>query len=184
VSLPAITIVVEPPRVDVPVSTEGEWADETADYRELAAALGRHTTARVEVVVERLCRAPEGALIVVSSGYDAMMAECPAATREETAARSLLLDVDRSDVFELLETHRFAGAVEKHRWFQWRRQREQESGGGLHGLRALAPAIGGTCLEVKSFQSEHYCVLRSERFTDLASLIVGYLETLAVGGKS
>ncbi len=180
--LGAITILIEPPRVDVPRGAEGQWGDEAAPFRELALALGRHTSAPVKLVYGFLRDAPAGMLLVVSSGYQQMMDEIPERDRAAVAARAILLDVDRSSILRWLETFRFAGAVEKHRWFEWVMRRGEETGGGLHGRRDLAAAIGGTCAGSGPFVSDHYCLLRSDRYTDLPSLLVGYLAAVAAGG--
>ncbi|MCL4295474.1 MAG: hypothetical protein KJ077_07090 [Anaerolineae bacterium] len=177
----AITILYEPQRDSVLVSgAEGQWGDPLAGYQQLAEALRRHTAAEVSVQTGFLRDAPPGMVLVRSSGYEAMMEEIPTVERAVAAARTIILEADRSNVLALLERYSFAGAVEKHRWFAWRNKPDQESGGGLHGRRELAPAIGGSCFEAKSFQSEHYCILRSDRYVDLPALIVGYLEALGL----
>lgn len=175
-TLHAITLVVEPPRVVVPTAgARGPHGDPMARYCDLADAMQTHTPARVSVVQTILRDAPPGALVVLSSDYEAMMDEIPAEARAEYAGRTLLLDVDRSTILAVLERHGFAGAVERHRWFEWRMERDRETGGGLHGRRDLTAAIGGRCISPPSFESTRYCVLASERFNDLAGLIVGYL---------
>lgn len=181
--LGAITILYEPPREPVLIQgAEGQWGDPTAHYHNLAAVLRMHTAAEISVQTGFLRDAPPGMVLVRSSGYEAMMDEIPPENRAAAAKRTIILEVDRSNVFMLLERYGFAGAIEKQRWFQWRIQPDQESGGGLHGLRELAPAIGGSCFDAQAFQSEHYCILRSNRYADLPALIVGYLEALVITG--
>jgi len=174
-SLEAITIVVEPPRVEAPPGAEGQWTKEMARYDHFAEALRAHTSARVDVVRAFLRDAPGGALVVRSTGYEAMMDEVVVEERAAVAARSLLLDIDRSTVLSVLERHGFAGGIDRNRWFEWRSQRDRETGGGLYGRRDLAPSIGGRCVGPPSFQGARYCVLGSDRFADLPSLVVGYL---------
>lgn len=183
-SVSLVTILYEPQRVEVLIrGAKGQWSDPMVEYRELATAIRQHSMAAVSVRTGFLRDAPLGMVLVRSSDYLAMMEEIPQSERVAAAARTIILEADRSNVFALLERYRFAGAVEKHRWFEWCYKRDEENGGGLHGLRALTLAIGGTCFESTYFASEHYCVLRSDRYVDLPSLIVGYMEALAEAGR-
>ena len=173
--LESITIVVEPPRSQAPLGAEGQWTDEMARYELFAKALRGHTSARVDVVRAFLRDAPRGALVVRSTGYDAMMDEVAGAERAAVAARTLLLDIDRSTVLSVLERHGFAGGIDRNRWFEWQSQRDRETGGGLYGRRDIAPLIGGHCVGPVPFQGPRYCTIGSDRFADLPSLVVGYL---------
>lgn len=179
-TLPAITIVVEPPRVEVPIAlVRAPRGDELARYRDLADAMQKHTAAPVSVVRTVLRDAPSGALVVRSSGYDAMMDEIPLEARAGYAARTVLLDVDRSVILAVLERHGFAGGVERYRWFQWRMERDLETGSGLLVRRDLIAAIGGRGGAFSPFSSDRYCPVGTDRFADLAGLIVGYLTACA-----
>ena len=177
-----ITVLYEPPRQPVTVrGAEGQWSDPLARYRNLAEALQRHTSGPVTLRTGFLRDAPPGVVLVRSSGYDEMMNEV-AEAGTAVATRTILLDADRSNVFGLLERYGFAGAVEKHRFFEWRSDPSHDSGGGLHCRRELIGAVGGVCLDLESFQTEHYCVVRTDRYATLPALLVGYAQALDASG--
>jgi len=177
-----ITVLYEPARQKLAESgAEGQWSDPLASYRSLADALEQCSDGPVSLLNGFLRDAPPGVVLVRSSDYGAMMAEVGADQRA-MAGRTILLDADGSNVFSLLERHRFAGAVGKQRFFAWCTEPDQETGGGLHCRRDLVAAIGGACLDIASFQTAGYCVVVTDRYTDLPSLIVGYAEALAAAG--
>jgi len=179
-----ITVLYEPARQQVSHhGAEGQWSDPLGRYRGLVEALEQHTAGPVSLRTGFLRDAPPGVILVRSSDYDAMMDEV-VADREAIAARTILLEADRSNVFALLERHGFAGAVEKQRFFDWRTEPDQETGGGLHCRRDLVASVGGVCLDIASFQTKEYCVVLTDRYADLPSLIVGYAEALVAAGRA
>lgn len=176
-----ITVLYEPVREEpVPSGAEGQWADRLARYRRLTEALEEHSSGPVSLRIGFLRDAPRGVVLVRSSDYTAMLDE--AADREATAARTILLEADRSNVLTLLERHGFAGAVGKQRLFDWSRRPDEETGGGVHCRRDLVAAVGGACLDLGDFQTARYCVVVTDRYADLPSFLVGYAEALAAAG--
>jgi len=73
----------------------------------------------VTIVEDFLRAAPRQGVILLapSTTLAATLAECAAERRATLPRRTVLLDADRSHVIRLLEEHRLAGAIEKHRHF-------------------------------------------------------------------
>lgn len=177
-----IFVVVEPPRSVLPSSPHGRPRDGVAAcYGELADAMRLYAKAKVEVVQMKLCDAPQGGLVVRSSGYDVMMEEIPSGERTALAQRTILLDVDRSVIMSVLERYGFAGAVERQRWLEWRTERHKETGSGLVTRRELAGAIGARSAAEGPFSSGQYSSMGSELCSNLPELIVRCLDACIQG---
>jgi hypothetical protein len=95
----------------------------------------------------------------------------------QVAKRSILVDADRSYVTDELERYELLGAVDKHRYYQWRGERQKESGRGLWGRKEVAVAIGAE-LSSGPFTTARYGLFIAAQFPDLPSLIVGYLSAV------
>ncbi len=175
-SLEAITIVVEPPRVALPGLSPTSEVRRFHEFDRFAAALASHTRAPVAVVEALLRDAPaRGALLVHSTDFR-MLDECDPATRAQTAARTLILNGGRATLVDWLERYGFAGGVTEQRYAAWRANPAGDRAAGLYGLRPAAARMGARC---GPGGSERYCVMASDRFTDLPSLLVGYLEAMS-----
>lgn len=180
-SLEAITLVIEPSRVDVGALFPNRGI-ETSDrefyrYEQFAIELQKHTSVPVSVVDAFLRNAPDkGMLLVQPSSYE-MVDELPDDRRQEILRRVVLMQPDAGLVLTNLERFGCAGAVAKRHYMDWLMNSDESLRIGLYGLRSIGAELGAECSA--AFASEHYCYLTSDRFDDLPSLVVGYLEAVA-----
>jgi hypothetical protein len=168
----ALTIVLEP----IDFQPGGLYEPPGVRYEEFASELARYASVSVAIIEAPLDSAPPTGMLLVygGSGLRRWFAEGGLSEQQRCVlARTILLDADRSEVLEMVEEFSFAGAIEKYRYFQWLSQRDEESGHQLFGLKSVAKSMGAICSEV--FASERYCSLDDSRFSDLPSLVVGYL---------
>lgn len=177
-----VKIVIEPPRAPWPLPADPDDVSARAFYAldRFAGEIQKHTQAEVMVVEQRLSAVPPcGFVLFQPDGLlsDALAA-CEPRLRESLLQRMVLLNADRSNVVELLEQHRLAAAIEKHRFFLWRTRPNRDAGYGLHGLRSVAEAMGAETYGPMQ-PGERYCELGSLRFKDLPELLVAYLEEYA-----
>lgn len=94
-------------------------------------------------------------------------------------ARTMLLNVDRSNVFELLERDRLAGAVTSDRLAQWRRDPEHDGHSGICGLRQVGFALDWPMSDGPVFASTNYSYLYDPDAGGLHHEIAHYVLTLA-----
>lgn len=134
---------------------------------EFSAALGKAAGVSVDVIEGSLADAPPDGFIIAFSAEG--LAEHPT-----LGPRVVLVNADRASVLEQLEQHSLVAAVEKHRYFLWRRQRAQERGRGLFGRKDVAARIGAT-FDQSPFVSARYAYLASEGATNLPELMAQYL---------
>jgi hypothetical protein len=182
-SLEAITLLIEPPRVDLRLMFPSGGATvstrEFYRYERFAAELRKHTSVPITVVDDFLRNAPAtGMLLVHSSGYE-MVDELPDDRRQEILARVVLMQADGGFVMKHLEKFRCAAAILKRDYMEWSMNPDAGLGLGVYGLRSIAPTIGANCEQGLAFASENYCYLTSDRFGDLPSQLIGYLEAVA-----
>ena len=184
-SLEAITLLIEPPRVDLssmfPPTGKESTSREFFRYERFAAELRKHTSAPVTIIDDFLVNAPaKGMILVESSGSEKMIDELPASRRQEILARVVFLQANGAFVLKDLEQFRFAAAIEIRHYMEWRMQPELALQTGLYGLRSMAPTVGAECPDrTDGIASKHYCYLTSDRFDDLPSILAAYLEALA-----
>lgn len=133
---------------------------------ELAAALGQAAGVTVPVIEGSLADAPADGYLVAYEPRDLIR-------HPGIGPRVILINADRSDVLDELEQHRLAGAIEKHRYFQWRTQRDTDTGRGLFGHKDVAAAIDVTL--AGAFETEHYGLFMKSPYPDLPSLLAAYL---------
>src|SRR5262245_21107368 len=134
----------------------------------------RHALAiEVPVVEVPLAGAP-------ADGYLLVFHRAPWAVTPELARRIIAFDEDRASVMEDVEQYGFAGAVEKHRYFQWRAQRDKERGYGLVGRKDVAARMPAR-LAGGPYTSANYAILASDTARDLPGLIAEYLRAYDAG---
>jgi hypothetical protein len=136
---------------------------------EFAAALGEAAKVTVNVIEGTLANAP-------TDGYVVLFDAPGLANYPEVALRSVLINSDRAMIRSDVENHNLVGAIEKHRYFLWRKKRKDETGSGLVGRKDVAPLIGAR-VTPGPYTTARYGWLSSDRFTDLPSLLAGYLAT-------
>jgi hypothetical protein len=160
-----VAIVVTPYESGGDASTalrETDGADELAEAMRGALAID------VPVVVGPLASAP-------ADGYLLVFHHVPWKVDPELARRIISIDEDRSSIVKNVEQYGFAGAVEKHRYFMWRTQRDSERGDGLVGRKTVAPRMSARVLG-GPYTSANYAMLASDTARDLPGLIAEYLK--------
>ena len=138
---------------------------------ELAVAVGQAAGLTVPVIEGGIADAPADAYLLLFDAHDLK-------ANPEAAQRSILINADRSTVLRQLEELQLAGAVEKQRYFRWRRSRDEEDGSGLFAKKPLVSTIGGS-LAPGPFQTEGYGLVGRSEHQDLPSLIAAYLAALS-----
>jgi hypothetical protein len=171
-----VAIVVPPYNVVGNASTTTS-ARENAGADELAEAMRVALGIDVPVVEAPLTSAP-------TEGYLLVFHTVPWVVEPELARRIIAFDEGRAYIMKDVEQYGFAGAVEMHRYFQWRTQRDRERGYGLIGRKDVAarmsesppssldfprPALG-------PYTSAHYDIIASDTARNLPELIVEYLK--------
>ena len=160
--------IVVPPYAVVGNASTTTSARENAGADELAEAMGVALGIDVPVVEAPLTSAPtEGYLLVFHRG--------PWVVEPELARRIIAFDEGRAYIMEDVEQYGFAGAVEMHRYFQWRTQRDRERGYGLVGKKAVATRMSAR-LPGLPFTSPNYGVMESATARNLPELIAEYLK--------
>lgn len=160
-----ITAIVRPLAASSGIPTEVTPREFDA-VDEFVALLAKATHIAIPVVEGTLENAPGEGLIIV---FDAVgIADYP-----ELGPRIILLNADRSRVPGCLEELHLFAAVEKHRYFQWKRQRDKERGAGLFGRKDVAERMGAVV--AKAFASQRYGILSSDECPDLPQLLAAYI---------
>ncbi len=157
--------VVEPqnPAARFATSTPRQY-DEVDEF---AATVGRLAGVPVPVIEGSLADVPgEGFLIAYTRRG--------LAEHLELGPRVVLMNASRECVLDNVEQYHLAAAIEKFRYFQWRKQREQEKGDGVFGRIDVAQRMGAGGVGYKD--TEHYRLLSCGRYADLPGLLVGYLK--------
>ncbi len=131
-----------------------------------AAALSHLAGVPVPIIEGSLADAPDEGLLIDFDGYGL-------AKQPELGPRVVLMNADRAYVLDVVEKYHLAAAIEKYRYFQWRRQRDRERGDGVFGRIDVAEKINIAGVGYKD--TEHYRLLGSMRYPDLPSLLVAYL---------
>jgi hypothetical protein len=175
-----ITIVVEPARIEIG-SAESRAREEQYQldtYQRLAAELRRYNTAEVNVMRSFLRDIPLRGILLLdpSADFGTTLAECAPERQQDLPPRIILIGADRSDMLQVLEQYRLAGAIETHRFFLWLHQPQSDSGYGLSGLYSIAQAMQADQIGSGPFRSEHYCIFGSSRYSGLVELLGSYLE--------
>jgi hypothetical protein len=143
-----------------------EPARELVSADELAEAMRVALSIDVPVVAAPLTSAP-------ADGY-LLAFHVPSTIDPELARRVIAFDEDRSSIMKRLEQYGFAGAVEKHRYFQWRTQRDDERGYGLVGRKDVAARMPAR-IAGGPYTSASYGIIASDTARDLPGLIAEYL---------
>jgi hypothetical protein len=170
-----ITAVVAPRPVDAGPTVVGARAFDAVD--ELAAALGAATGTTVPVIEGTLADAPADGYLVVFDYQDL-------AWFAALGGRIVLINADRASVLEDVERYGLAAAIEKHRYFQWRTRRQEETGRGVFGRKDVAARLDGLH-DTGYRETARYQLLASSRYPDLVSLLAAYLaahERVVQGG--
>lgn len=117
----------------------------------------------------------EGTIIEApASGY-LLAFQVPSTVDSQFAHRIIALDEDRSNVMRRLESHEFAAAVEKQRYFEWRTHRDLERGYGLIGKKDIAARMSARIVS-GPYTSARYGMIASDTARDLPGLIIEYLK--------
>ncbi|MFO0577616.1 MAG: hypothetical protein U1A78_26730 [Polyangia bacterium] len=155
--------------------------DSWNEPRMLADGVGRHAGAAVSIIRGSLRDAPAERFVLYLRGdIESELAELPEDSRNEVAARTLVLDARWPDVFRLLETHRLAGAVDLRDYWWWLDHTESDRGGRMYGLISVAERAGMRCESGQRFGSERYGQLSGrEPGLDLPGLLFHYLSVYA-----
>jgi hypothetical protein len=152
-----------------------------------ASASAASTSAREQGSVDELAEAMRSALAIdvpvletplaglPADGYLIVFHTVPWTVDAEVARRIIAIDEGRSSIMKNLEQHGFAGAVETHRYFLWRTQRDQERGDGLVGKKHVAARMSARVLS-GPYTSANYGMLASDTARDLPGLIAEYLK--------
>jgi hypothetical protein len=159
--------IVVPPYETVGPAAATESARQLAHADALAEAMRAALSIDVPIVEGPLAEAPE-------AGY-LLAFRVPSAVDPALARRIISFDEDRADVMKRLEQHGFAGAVEKHRYFQWYAQPDKERGYGLIGRKDVAARMAAR-IPSGPYTSERYGILASDAARDLPGLIAEYLK--------
>jgi hypothetical protein len=163
----AIIIPADHPDSDLPTATTSRLR---YHVDELAQALGATLGIDVPVVEGTLADAPAGGyLLVFGDDADADARLSP---------RIVAFDADRSTIMTTVERHSLAGAIEKHRYFQWYTRRGDDRGAGVIGRKDIAAAMQARTLG-GPYTSEHYAMIASDTATDLVTLLAEYLTAYA-----
>jgi hypothetical protein len=140
---------------------------------EFVAALSEAARVTIPVVEGELRDAPK-------FGFVILFHEPPLVHPLEIGPRIILINADRSTVQESLELHQLACAVEKHRYFEWRTRRSEDTGQWLFGRKDVVCRMGFT-LSSGPPPTEHYGLIETSDEKDLPSLIARYLQVYASG---
>lgn len=159
--------VVVPPYEAIASPWPTTPAREMTRADELAEAMANALAIDVPVLEVPLASAPADAyLLAFHFG--------PWVVTPEVARRVIALDEGRAYVMKHVEQFGFAGAVEKHRYFQWRTQRDTERGYGLIGRKEVVARMSAH-LPGLPYTSANYGVIESDTARDLPGLIAEYL---------
>lgn len=135
---------------------------------EFAAALGKALGENVSIIEGSLADAPK-------DGYVLVFSESGLLAHPSLWPRVILVNADRATVRTNVERFDLVSAIEKHRYFCWRTQREDEEGSGVIGLKTVAERIGATVMN-GPYTSARYGWLSSAAADDLPSLLAAYLK--------
>lgn len=133
---------------------------------EFVSALASELGISIDVIEGTLRDAPGDGLVVVFGS--AGMADYP-----EVSSRAILINADRSRIPGCLEERGLVAAIEKHRYFQWKRNRKDERGFGLFGRKDVAARLGAEVGKV--FSTERYGAISCDRYSSLPALLAAYL---------
>ena len=159
--------IVVPPYELVGNASTTTSARENDAADELAEAMRRALAIDVPVIEGPLSGAPaEGYLLAF---------RVPWVIDPALARRIIAFDEDRSSIMKRVEQHGFAGAVEMHRYFQWRTQRDRERGYGLIGKKEIAARMSAL-RSSGPYTSAHYDIVASDTARNLPELIAEYLK--------
>lgn len=134
-----------------------------------AAALAEATGRAVPVIEGTMGNAPPTGYLLVFNGVD--VRGYTQLERHAGRTSRVVLAACGRDV--RLEKEGYAAAIDHSRYFRWQHYRDEESGRGLIGLRAVAAAMRATC--DGPYRTEHYATLSSAEYPDLPRLLAGYL---------
>jgi hypothetical protein len=165
-----ITLVIEPPPLP---PTPFEAGPER--FQPFASELGRHANTAVAITDEITPRSlPDGFVLWVTGGDPERLLERFAQpTRDDLAARTVLMSVSWQKALEQLEEYGFAAAVDSLRFNHW--AGNPSAPPGLFALRELAAETGATCAALSAFGSKRYCLLESDHHHGLPHLLADYL---------
>ncbi len=158
--------VIVSPTESEPDASASSTPRQSDDVDEFAEVVGRPAGAKVPIIEGTLADAPHEGFLIDFDGYGL-------ARQPELGPRVILMNVFRDDPFVVLEKHNLVAAIERYRYFQWRKQRSQESGNGVFGRKDVAERMGAGGVGYKD--TEHYRLLSCDRYADLPGLLVGYL---------
>jgi hypothetical protein len=141
---------------------------------EFCTALGLAAGITVSIIEGSLSDVPADGFVLLYYEYSMALDFA-----HRIGARVVLINAQRGSLFRQLEPRRLAGAIEERRYFNWRKERGEESGSGLVGRKDVARRIGATIVH-PHYSTEHYAELSHPRCRDLPELLALYLAGLEV----
>jgi hypothetical protein len=94
-------------------------------------------------------------------------------------ARTLILNADRSTIFDLLEHYNLAGAITSPRFAEWLSDPENDRHAGIIGLRTVARELGWPVSSGPVISSERYCYMFDPTRRGLPTELANYLTALS-----
>jgi hypothetical protein len=169
-----ITILVPEGGAEPSWGVSHDWTPpvELHGYREFAESLEQVGAGRVEIsdLGQPL---PQGLLLLDAGGLDQLLAKAEG-SGSSVLPRVFLLNANRLNVLNLLESYNLAGAIEQNRYFQWRHNPNSDRGSGIYGLKELAASMGSESASAGPFASERYCVFYDARPGGLPQALIDY----------
>lgn len=156
--------------------------DDPGDPYEIARFrddLQTYTSLPVSIQDSSETAAGDNAMLVVYDVIPDWVFELPPSRRADTLGRVFLLQAPRPPgIFQELERHRIAGAIDTLGYSSWQHHPDRSTGYGIAGRQEVIEKIGGK-LAGRGFASEHYAIYGSPTATNLPQAIVEYLDALA-----
>lgn len=156
--------------------------DATAGELRMVHLLSRgESPERVRAFQKAVQLASPGELLLVegASLLEEHAAREASGVREE--APTVVLDVDRWEVMELLERFPIAAAIEKYALFAWWKNREQAPPGAfwIHGETRIAEGLGADIVLSPLYRAGDRCAFGSASTSGLPALLARYVEAWA-----
>ena len=140
---------------------------------ELAAAASGVLGTGVPVIEGTLGDAP-------TTGY-LLVFDLPRGIDSRLGSRIVAINEDRSSIMKTVERYNLAAAIEKHRYFEWRANRDSDRAYGLVGRKDVAAQMAARIV-TGPYTSRRYGMIESKDSGDLVYLLVMYLAAYARAG--
>jgi hypothetical protein len=176
-----ITAFVPPLSRHVLTSASDRSPREFAQVDDFVACISSKTGDTVRIVETNLSEcSPEGFIVAwLGSSLTLSLADFPLTARARLCRRLVWVDAGRTDIKRDLEEFQPACAVLDVRYFEWKTQRDCESGYGLHARRDVAVKqmqLERAQFATGIFDTTHYVYTGNPKaYGSLPELLVGYL---------